>query len=32
LRPARGPSGIAVDDSYLRTRNSQRNGEIAVCE
>jgi len=24
----RGPSGIAVDDSYLRSRNSQRNEEI----
>jgi hypothetical protein len=27
-----GPSGIAVEQFYLRSRNSQRNGEIAVCE
>jgi primosomal replication protein N len=29
---AEGPSGIALCKFFLRTRNSQRNGEITVCE
>src|SRR3981189_1516758 len=27
--PAQGPSGIAVDEFYLRSRNSERNGEMS---
>jgi len=29
---AGAPSGIALYKFYLRTRNSERNGEITVCE
>jgi hypothetical protein len=25
-------SGIAIEQFYLRTRNSPRNGEITICE
>jgi hypothetical protein len=27
LRARAGPSGIAVDEFYLRSRNSERNGQ-----